>query len=172
MENELSHEELIINIPLKKEEDVLGAWEQAFLAREGEIIDHAQITKLLEEMSGTDASKETPTAPIPGGFSCGEDPEAFYIVYKKLCGEEPAKRALEHELEHYKVYRKYGIPTNFAVVVSKLPNGKYFTIPLVSPQFPSDMPSKKRLEISYEANNAVTVKSKRDKKMMEQYKEE
>jgi hypothetical protein len=148
-----------------KEETILTAFRTALAAKRTEIVSHEKVLELLNTQATIDSKKA-----IPGGFSCGEDPEAFYIIYKSLCGEEAAKRQLSHELEHHAIYKKYNIPCNFGVIICTLTDGGYFAIPIVNPNFPENITERERQRIAYEANNAVTEKSPLDQAMIDSYR--
>lgn len=164
----------IITLTDEERNRVIKDWEAAFAVKKGEIVEHHKVTELLGKMSSPEAFERdgSDTLVLPGSFSLGPSQEVFHVVYSHLCGEEAAARELKHEKEHLAVYERHGVPVDFGVVVSRLPGGKYYIIPLISPKFPNDMPSEQRKAIAYEANLAVTKKSERDKAAIEKYEAE
>jgi len=151
-------------------ERIIKDWEAAFETRKSEIVEHDKIVELLERGSSPEAFVRDTSETLPGSFSFGESQEVFYVVYSHLCGEKAAREELEHEKEHLTVYEKHGVPVDFGIVISKLPDGNLHIIPLISPKFPKDMPPEQRKVIAYEANLAVTKKSERDELAIKKHK--
>ncbi len=156
----------------KDRKRIIKNWETAFESKKGEIVGHQKVLELLKQLAspnvfGRDNSK---TLVLPGRFSFGANQEVFYTVYSHLCGEKVAKKGLEHEKEHCAVYEEHGVPIEFGIVISKLPDGEYWIIPLISPKFPEDMPFEQRKALAYEANLAVSERSETDRTAIEKHK--
>lgn len=153
--------------PLSVEERnrIIQDWTAGFESRKGEIVEHQKVVELLTKMSSPEAfgGDNSETLVLPGSFCFGANQEVFYVAYSHLCGGKAAEERLKHEREHWAVYERHGVPIEFGIVVSKLPDGRHHVIPLISPKFPEDMPPEQRKAIAHEANLAVTEKSEEDK---------
>jgi len=66
-----------------------------------------------------------------------------------------------HEREHAQVYKKHGVPVLWGVH-RLVRDGDIGFAPFIGPQFPNDMPMRRRLEIELESIEAVSQMSEHD----------
>ncbi len=103
------------------------------------------------------------TSPVKGSVTFGSDAQIFYEVYALITDRKVAEDVTRHELEHAKVYARYGVEYSFGVILARDTPDFLIVQPLIEPAFPREMSVTERLKILREAVEGVSEQSWGDK---------
>lgn len=155
----------------EREKEILDIFYKSYFDKKDDFVALDNLEKILNDLAEIDGEKKQKNLEeIPGSFYFYEDYVSFYVVYKKLVGEEIAKKNYQHEMEHYVVLKKYNVSACFTIFIAKV-NDELMILPAIISNYPDNFLKEKIKKIEFESKNNVQEKSESDQKVLDNYYE-